>query len=144
MHSKNIIHRDIKPENLLDTFGTIKLADFGWSVHAPSDRRRTMCGTLDYLPPEMVRKNRKDYDSTIDIWGLGILSYEFVAGRPPFESESKKETYERIEKLKYEFPADTSDEFKDFVRQCLRTKSSQRATLEELEKHPWLTGAKDK
>ena len=111
MHSKDIIHRDIKPENLLDSFGTIKLADFGWSVHAPSNKRKTMCGTMDYLPPEMVNKNRKDYDSTIDIWGLGILSYEFVVGRPPFESESKKETYERIEKLDYEFPDDVSEEF---------------------------------
>ena len=54
MHSKDIIHRDIKPENLLDSFGTIKLADFGWSVHAPSNKRKTMCGTMDYLPPEMI------------------------------------------------------------------------------------------
>jgi aurora kinase, other len=54
MHSKDVIHRDIKPENLLDSLGTLKLADFGWSVHAPSDRRKTVCGTLDYLPPEMI------------------------------------------------------------------------------------------
>ena len=89
MHSKNIIHRDIKPENLLNQDGHIKLADFGWSVHTPSDRRKTICGTLDYLPPEMVNDSqRQNYDSTVDIWGLGILSYEFVVGRPPFESES--------------------------------------------------------
>lgn len=54
-HQNNVIHRDIKPENLLLTNNDdVKLADFGWSVHAPSMRRRTMCGTLDYLPPEMV------------------------------------------------------------------------------------------
>lgn len=48
------MHRDIKPENLLESNGLLKIADFGWSVHAPGDRRKTMCGTLDYLCPEMV------------------------------------------------------------------------------------------
>lgn len=54
-HAKHVIHRDIKPENLLlGLKGDLKIADFGWSVHAPNSRRKTMCGTLDYLPPEMV------------------------------------------------------------------------------------------
>ena len=138
MHSKDIIHRDIKPENLLDCMGTIKLADFGWSVHAPSNRRRTMCGTLDYLPPEMVSKSRQLYDKTIDIWGLGILTYEFGVGRPPFESDTQNETYKRIDKLQFAFPDELSDEFKDFVRKCLRKRANERATLDQLVKHPWL------
>ncbi len=66
LHKKNVIHRDIKPENLLlGMNGDLKIADFGWSVHAPNarfetvfnlsfTRRTTLCGTLDYLPPEMV------------------------------------------------------------------------------------------
>ena len=55
-HSKHVIHRDIKPENLLlGMKGELKIADFGWSVHAPNSRRKTLCGTLDYLPPEMVQ-----------------------------------------------------------------------------------------
>jgi len=54
-HKKHVIHRDIKPENLLlSSSGEVKIADFGWSVHAPTKKRHTMCGTLDYLPPEMV------------------------------------------------------------------------------------------
>nr|CDJ96884.1 Serine threonine protein kinase-related domain containing protein [Haemonchus contortus] len=54
-HEKKVIHRDIKPENLLiGDFGELKIADFGWSVHTPKQKRQTMCGTLDYLPPEMV------------------------------------------------------------------------------------------
>ena len=71
-HSMKVIHRDIKPENLLldmkgkfqvfiklsvfniSSSGDLKISDFGWSVHAPSSRRATMCGTLDYLPPEMI------------------------------------------------------------------------------------------
>ena len=54
LHSKDVIHRDIKPENLLNCNEVIKIADFGWSIHAPSNRRETICGTLDYLAPEMV------------------------------------------------------------------------------------------
>ena len=53
-HQKHVIHRDIKPENLLvGAYGELKIADFGWSVHAPTSRRNTLCGTLDYLPPEI-------------------------------------------------------------------------------------------
>ena len=91
LHSKHVIHRDIKPENLLNssvkisnfgyTFqGTIKIADFGWSIHAPTTRRQTLCGTLDYLPPEMVEGVAHDY--RVDIWSLGVLCYEFCCGKP--------------------------------------------------------------
>ena len=123
MHSRNVIHRDIKPENLLENAGTVKLADFGWSVHAPSNRRQTMCGTLDYLPPEMVSKRRETYDETIDIWGLGILTYEFIVGSPPFESNTQRETYDRISALDYCFPYNMTKEAKDFIKRCLKIKS---------------------
>jgi hypothetical protein len=84
LHSKHIIHRDIKPENLLlGINGELKIGDFGWSVHAPSNRRRTLCGTLDYLPPEMVEK--REHNEKVDYWALGVLTYEFLVGNPPFE-----------------------------------------------------------
>jgi serine/threonine protein kinase len=92
-HSKHVIHRDIKPENLLLGYkGDIKIADFGWSVHAPTSRRTTLCGTLDYLPPEMIEN--KDHDHTVDIWSLGVLTYEFICGHPPFEAEGHSEVRE--------------------------------------------------
>ena len=73
-HKKHVIHRDIKPENLLiGASGDIKIADFGWSVHAPSSRRNTLCGTLDYLPPEMVEG--REHNEKVDIWSLGVLLY---------------------------------------------------------------------
>src|SRR5256714_6016301 len=56
LHKKHVMHRDIKPENILvGIHGEIKISDFGWSVHAPNNRRKTVCGTPDYLPPEMIR-----------------------------------------------------------------------------------------
>jgi aurora kinase len=73
---------------LLNCFGTIKISDFGWSAHAPNNKsRKTFCGTLDYLPPEMIQNN--DYDKSVDIWALGVLIYEFVTGSPPFEDDYK-------------------------------------------------------
>ncbi len=133
---------DIKPENLLlDHRGNIKIADFGWSVHAPSGRRKTLCGTLDYLPPEMIEN--KEYDgasaltlisrhlylfecsfcpilcfphaATVDIWALGVLTYEFICGMPPFEAPDQKGTYKRIAKVDLRFPAHVSIEAQDFI-----------------------------
>ena len=65
LHSNHIIHRDIKPENILLDNETLKLADFGWSVHSPSMRRKTFWGTLDYLPPEMI--SGEVYTEAVDI-----------------------------------------------------------------------------
>lgn len=90
LHGKHVMHRDIKPENILIGInGELKIGDFGWSVHAPSNRRNTLCGTLDYLPPEMV-ENREHTDK-VDLWALGVLTYEFLVGAPPFEDLSGHE-----------------------------------------------------
>jgi len=136
-HSKKVIHRDIKPENLLlDAKGNIKIADFGWSVHAPNSRRATMCGTLDYLPPEMIEGAM--HDEKVDLWSLGVLTYEFLVGKPPFEAESNNETYRRITKVDLRFPAHVSTEAKDLISRLLRKEPNARLTLPEVMKHPWI------
>ena len=120
MHSKDVIHRDLKPENLLDCDGVIKLADFGWSVHAPSQRRHTICGTQDYLPPEMIKKiDMPSYNNKVDIWCLGILTYEFCCGAPPFESMTVEETKRRIGELDLHFPTFLSLQCRNFITECL-------------------------
>lgn len=138
IHGKNVIHRDIKPENLLNSFGTIKLADFGWSCHAPSNKRTTMCGTLDYLPPEMVNGQGGQYDKSIDIWSLGVLAFEFVTGKAPFESENAPLTYNKIRNLMIKFPAYVSNDCKLFILGCLKTSSEERMSLNEIFDHPWI------
>eukprot|EP00494_Astrolonche_serrata_P027953 UN28218 len=103
LHSKNIIHRDIKPENLLlDGEGKIRLSDFGWSVHAPGKQKRyTICGTVEYLAPEMVEK--KAHKNNVDTWALGVLCYEFLVGRSPFESDNKRTIFKRIKIVDLKF-----------------------------------------
>ena len=84
-----------------------------------------MCGTLDYLPPEMLaRDGGKEYDNSVDIWSLGILAYEFVVGQPPFETGSHKLTHDKIRRLNFSFPDNVSQEFCSFVSSCLKLYSS--------------------
>jgi len=136
-HSKHIIHRDIKPENILIGLkDTLKIADFGWAVHAPTSRRETFCGTLDYLPPEMV--HNKKYHSRVDIWGLGVLLYEFLVGKPPFEDETERGTYKKIKVGTPSFPPNISKEAKDLVTQLLHKNPHERLTLNAVLEHPWV------
>ncbi|XP_069674402.1 aurora kinase C-like [Periplaneta americana] len=136
-HSKKVIHRDIKPENLLlGPNGEIKIADFGWSVHSPSSRRDTVCGTLDYLPPEMVQGQL--HDETVDLWSLGVLCYECLVGKPPFEAVTYDETYRRIGKAEYSFPSHVSEDARDLIHKLLVIVPSKRLPLSEVLKHSWI------
>lgn len=136
-HSKKIIHRDIKPENLLiGKNGEIKIADFGWSVHAPSSRRNTMCGTLDYLPPEIVRK--EEHDEQVDVWSLGILLYEFLVGDPPFDAPDNVGTYARITAVDLQFPHHVAADAQDLIKKFLVRDPRRRIALESVRTHPWV------
>ncbi|XP_064210965.1 aurora kinase C [Tribolium castaneum] len=136
-HKKCVIHRDIKPENLLLTYeGNVKLADFGWSVHSPSLQRDTMCGTLDYLPPEMVEHRR--YGKYVDHWCLGVLCYEFLVGHPPFESKTSEETYHKIRHVDLKFPEDVPSGARDLISKLLTRSSHKRMSLNDVMCHPWI------
>lgn len=136
-HTKHVIHRDIKPENLLiGQRGDIKIADFGWSVHAPSKRRQTLCGTLDYLPPEMVEG--REHDETADVWSLGVLAYEFLVGNPPFEAEGHRATYRRISSVDLKFPDIVTEGARDLISRLLVKEQGRRMKLTDLPAHPWI------
>jgi aurora kinase, other len=139
-HQKHVIHRDIKPENLLiGHSGELKIADFGWSVHAPSNRRTTFCGTMDYLPPEMV--DGKDHDEKVDTWSLGVLCYELLIGCPPFEAEGHTATYRRIREVDLRFPPHVREDAQDLIRSLLRKDPEDRLPLDLVAMHPFIVRA---
>ncbi|KAI3325487.1 kinase-like protein [Xylariaceae sp. AK1471] len=140
LHRKHVIHRDIKPENILvGIHGEIKISDFGWSVHAPGNRRNTYCGTLDYLPPEMIRPRGSDnsYDEKVDLWSLGVLMYEFLVGEAPFE-DSMVMTTRRIAKGDMRIPSYVSVEARDLIKKLLVVDPEGRLPLKEVQQHPWI------
>jgi serine/threonine protein kinase len=100
LEQRKIMHRDIKLENiLLDKNGEPKLADFGWAVHAITGKRKSFCGTVLYLPPELISK--QEYDFKVDIWSLGILLFELATGKAPFAGEDNNSTLESIKSQDY-------------------------------------------
>ncbi|KIM20309.1 hypothetical protein M408DRAFT_82205 [Serendipita vermifera MAFF 305830] len=144
LHGKHVIHRDIKPENLLiGIAGELKIGDFGWSVHAPSNRRTTLCGTLDYLPPEMVE--HKPHTAAVDLWALGVLCYEFLSGAPPFEELSgARATHRRIARVDFTVPEHVSAEATDLIKKLLQYTPTARLPLEKVMKHPWIVKYEEK
>jgi len=136
-HKVGVIHRDIKPENLLlDQHGEVKIADFGWSVHDKVGKRQTLCGTLDYLPPEMLLS--QPHDNAVDIWSLGVLLFEFLVGQPPFLAEGHEETYRRIKKVDLHFPSHISEGARDLMQKLLVATPKERMRLSDVLGHPWL------
>ena len=136
-HSLGVIHRDIKPENLLlDAKGDIKIADFGWSVHSPTEKRQTLCGTLDYLSPEMIEN--KPYDAAVDTWALGVLIFEFLCGYAPFEAKTQQETYGRIIAVDVKFPEHLSVEAKELISKMLVKDPAMRIKMLDVCKEPFI------
>ncbi|NXN96501.1 AURKB kinase, partial [Rhinopomastus cyanomelas] len=132
-HSRKVIHRDIKPENLLlGLQGELKIV----TPECLPRRRRTLCGTLDYLPPEMVEG--RPHDEKVDLWCLGVLCFELLTGAPPFESPSHNQTYRRITQVDLHFPPSVPEGAKDLISRLLQQQPAQRLPLRGVLGHPWV------
>ena len=137
--SPKIIHRDIKPENiLLDENYRVLLSDFGWSNFLEENEfRKTFCGTPEYLSPEMVK--RAGHNEMVDIWAIGVLIFEFLAGYAPFSGSSPSELYSNIKKLKINWPVDFPPIAKNLVSKILKLVPSERLSIQEILDHQWFS-----
>ena len=107
LHSNGVIHRDLKPENvLLNGDGHVVLTDFGLAKEiGSSEKVRTLCGTSEYMAPEMLARN--GYGKSVDWWSLGALFFEMLTGKPPFsaKNQSNKDLEKKIMTEKFVAPS---------------------------------------
>uniref|UniRef100_A0AC35TQI6 Protein kinase domain-containing protein n=1 Tax=Rhabditophanes sp. KR3021 TaxID=114890 RepID=A0AC35TQI6_9BILA len=142
LHSAKIAYRDLKPENLIiSAEGHIKLTDFGFAKRIV-DKSYTICGTSEYLAPEIL--TQQGHEKSVDWWALGILIFEMISGEPPFPGESVKEIFEQLKKYKViSFPRRLfSVNAKDLITRLLTKNPIERigslkGGVQDIKDHPW-------
>lgn len=149
LHSLQVIHRDIKPENVYvkEPNRSFLLGDFGNCALNQTNHQTakyvTICGALEYLPPEMVES--VEYDETVDEWMLGVLMYEVLMGKTPFAASSVQDTYDRIvqcERIEFhgEASALASEPAQQVMRSWIVKDPSNRVSVRNITRLDWFTG----
>uniref|UniRef100_A0A667X936 Serine/threonine-protein kinase PLK n=1 Tax=Myripristis murdjan TaxID=586833 RepID=A0A667X936_9TELE len=140
LHEQEILHRDLKLGNFFvsDTM-ELKVGDFGLAakLEPAGNRRKTICGTPNYLSPEVLNKQGHGCES--DIWALGCVMYTMLLGRPPFETTNLKETYRCIREARYSLPSSLSPQAKQLIANLLAKTPEDRPHLDHILRHDFFT-----
>eukprot|EP00824_Muranothrix_gubernata_P002596 TRINITY_DN13154_c0_g2_i1.p1 TRINITY_DN13154_c0_g2~~TRINITY_DN13154_c0_g2_i1.p1 ORF type:complete len:374 (-),score=97.59 TRINITY_DN13154_c0_g2_i1:117-1142(-) len=143
MHKRYIIYRDLKPENvLIDSTGHLRIADFGFAKKV-EDRTWTLCGTPEYLAPEIIQG--RGHGKAADWWTLGVLLFEMLVGYTPFYDVDQMGTYQRILAGRIAFPSHVSADAKDLIRRLLSADVTKRfgnlrAGANDVKNHKFFAG----
>lgn len=137
----SMMHRDIKPANILFHEGKVKVADFGMAkfinyFEKNKKKRYEFCGTIYYLAPQLL--NMEDYSAKCDIWSAGVLFYEILIGRLPFNGRTERDIYCAIHKG-LNFPKNVGAEVRDLISKMLRIREEERISWVEV----WFHSALD-
>uniref|UniRef100_A0A8C5D454 Serine/threonine-protein kinase PLK n=1 Tax=Gadus morhua TaxID=8049 RepID=A0A8C5D454_GADMO len=141
LHDNRIIHRDLKLGNIfLNDEMDVKIGDFGLAtkIEYDGERKKTLCGTPNYIAPEVLCK--KGHSFEVDVWSLGCILYTLLVGKPPFETSCLKETYSRIKKNSYAVPWHVNPAATSLIKRMLNADPALRPTIAELQTDEFFTG----
>jgi len=143
MHANKVIHRDLKLGNLfLSSTLQIKIGDFGLAtrIEYEGERKHTVCGTPNYIAPEILEGKNNGHSYQVDYWAIGVIIYTLLIGRPPFETDDVKETYKKITDINYNFPNNVfiSENAKDFIKNILKKNPNDRLTPDQMLQHDFM------
>lgn len=147
LHLNGITHRDIKMENLMRAKpvekSSMRLIDFGLAHRGTKGEKDMtgMAGTIHYMAPEVFGKD-SFYDSKVDVWSLGVITYILLYGCYPFDGKFLSHIEDRIKAGLYTAPLPlknaVSEEAKKFLEYVLVVDPDSRPAAESVLQHPWL------
>lgn len=142
LRNERVIHRDLKLGNLfLGSEMDLKIGDFGLAAKLDYDeeKKTTICGTPNYIAPEILDNHQKGHSFQVDVWSLGVVMFTMLVGKPPFEDVDVKSTYQRIRDNAYAFPDNLyiSSAARNLIQSILRHDPKSRPTVFDIATHAW-------
>lgn len=147
-HHHGVVHRDIKLDNMIyedeREEAELKLIDFGFAkaVAPGNEHMWDQLGTPSYMAPELCTDRESEYDSSVDVWAIGVVTYMLLSGVRPFHDTNREEKKRMIREDPLRFPdrqwAHISKDAKDFCTALMKKKPKERLSASEAVKHPWI------